>query len=133
MALGSPISGRLLAVYLVNATVVICHEIGSAYWSEWELFRIPGGASVFVALHLIIIPLLLIGLVQIAQHGGLARVISLAIGGAGLLGTVAHLAFLASGDPRFRTRFSIGLIAALGVTSLLLILAALRRPEATQV
>ena len=37
-------------VYLINATLLICHEIDSAYWREWELFHIPGGSIVFVML-----------------------------------------------------------------------------------
>jgi hypothetical protein len=38
-------------IYLVNATLLIVHEIDSAYWKEWELFKLPGGAGGFVILH----------------------------------------------------------------------------------
>ena len=33
----------LFWVYLANAVLLIVHEIGSAYWKEWDLFRLPGG------------------------------------------------------------------------------------------
>jgi len=112
----------LLAVYMVNATLVICHEIDSAYWHEWDLFRIPGGASVFVALHLLLVPLILLGLLQIAAAAPSARTTALVIGLAGLAGFLAHATFLLSGDERFRTPFSVALMAAFGLSSTLLVL-----------
>jgi len=33
----------LLWLYLANAVLLINHEIDSAYWKEWELFKLPGG------------------------------------------------------------------------------------------
>ena len=33
-----------VTLYVVNATLLICHQIDSAYWREWELLRVPGGA-----------------------------------------------------------------------------------------
>ena len=35
-------------LYLANATVLITHQIDAAFWHEWELFGIPGGAPVYV-------------------------------------------------------------------------------------
>ncbi len=58
---------RLEFICAVNATLLICHEIDSAYWREWELFRIPGGASMFVALHIPLIAIVLWGLILTAQ------------------------------------------------------------------
>lgn len=37
----------LLWLYLTNAVLLINHEIDSAYWKEWDLFRFPGGLRVF--------------------------------------------------------------------------------------
>ena len=34
----------LTLIYLINATLLIVHEIDSAYWEEWKLFGLPGGA-----------------------------------------------------------------------------------------
>ena len=37
-------SPRVLdALYLVNASLLVTHEIDSAYWNEWELLHLPGG------------------------------------------------------------------------------------------
>jgi hypothetical protein len=38
----------LLWLYLVNAVLLINHEIDSAYWKEWELFKLPGSISGFL-------------------------------------------------------------------------------------
>ncbi|MCK5376070.1 MAG: hypothetical protein KAJ97_03245 [Acidobacteria bacterium] len=118
-----------MLVYLVNASLVICHEIDSAYWHEWTLFHLPGGPEGFVAMHLVVVPLLLVGLVQVAGGTSHARWWSLAIGVAGCLGCVAHLVFLAAGDERFASPFSLALIIAFGMSSAALILAAVKTPS----
>lgn len=41
----------LLWLYLANAILLICHEMDSAYWKEWELFRLPGGITLFLIIH----------------------------------------------------------------------------------
>lgn len=44
-------------LYLANAVVLITHEIDSAYWREWELFRSPSGIQLFLILHILLIAL----------------------------------------------------------------------------
>ena len=58
------------AVYLVNTTLRICHEIDSAYWREWELFHIPGGPIAFVVLHLPLVAFVLYGMMLREPGGG---------------------------------------------------------------
>jgi len=41
----------LFWLYLVNAILLINHEIDSAFWKEWELFKLPGGIGGFLILH----------------------------------------------------------------------------------
>jgi len=41
----------LLWIYFVYLVFLIIHELDSAYWKEWDLFRLPGGITVFLALH----------------------------------------------------------------------------------
>ena len=54
-------SDALRWVYLANAVLLILHEIDSAYWREWELFRIPGGIALFLALHVPLLSVVLLG------------------------------------------------------------------------
>ncbi len=125
---GRPLSSDrlLLGVYLINAVLVICHEIDSAYWHEWDLFHLPGGAPGFVALHLALIPLVLVGLVLLDRGTASGRAIALLVGLGGLAGALVHGFFLWSGDERFRTTFSTGLIVAFGLSSALVVAAGIR-------
>jgi hypothetical protein len=119
---------RLLYAYLVNATLVLCHEIDSAFWREWRLFHLPGGPGGFVAMHFVIVPLVLIGLVMVARASALSRWWSIGIGAAGTAGCIAHLAFLLHGDRSFSTPFSITLIIAFGLSSVILAVVAISAP-----
>lgn len=49
----------LFWLYLLNLTLLILHEMDSAYWKEWDLFRLPGGVGGFLLIHL---PLWIAGL-----------------------------------------------------------------------
>ena len=115
----------LLFAYLVNATLVLCHEIDSAYWHEWRLFHLPGGPAGFVAMHLLVVPIILVGLVIVARGSAHSRRWSIAIGIAGTAGCATHLAFLALGDESFTTLFSVALIVAFGLSSATLTIIAL--------
>lgn len=101
-----------LWLYIINATLLTCHEIDSAYWREWELFHLPGGADLFVALHLPLVGLILWGLVLIAREQLAGRWFALGLGVAGLAGGLLHGWFLLHGDSRFRSPVSIALIVA---------------------
>jgi hypothetical protein len=39
-------------LYLVNATILITHQIDAAYWHEWELFKMPGGIQLNLLLNI---------------------------------------------------------------------------------
>ena len=119
---------RLLSAYLVNATLVLCHEIDAAYWHEWRLFHLPGGPAGFVAIHFVVVPLVLAGLVAVARGSVQSRWWAIGIGGAGIAGCIAHLAFLLHGDERFSTPFSVALIIAFGLSSLALAVTAINAP-----
>jgi len=57
----------LFWVYLANAVVLINHEIDSAYWKEWELFRLPGGITGILILHFPLLLFVLYGLVLVRE------------------------------------------------------------------
>ncbi|MBN2294546.1 MAG: hypothetical protein JXM70_19105 [Pirellulales bacterium] len=106
-----------IIAYVLNATLILCHEIDSGYWKEWELFQLPGGIELFVSLHVFMIGFILLGLVLLAQNAVTGRWFALVIGLGGSGGAILHLYFLACGDQRFATTFSIGLIVAFLVSS----------------
>lgn len=99
-------------LYLANASLLVTHEIDSAYWNEWELLHLPGGIQFFLVLNLVIVALALFGyrLVALRRRSGLWSSIGLAC--AGLLAFVIHATFLARGHPEFRLPVSLAVLGS---------------------
>jgi len=99
-------------LYLTNATLLIVHEIESAYRQEWKLFRLPGGISFFLIVHLPMVFLILYGLVQVEQASLAGKILSLVLALGGIFAFSIHTYFNSRGHPEFRTPISITLLAA---------------------
>ena len=107
----------LLTIYIINATLLITHEIDSAYWKEWNLFKIPGGVNSFLILHLPIIGLVLLGLVLIALDSPAGIYISWILALSGIFAFGIHSYYLEKGHPEFRTTISQALLWAILLVS----------------
>jgi hypothetical protein len=116
----------LFILYLLCTTLLIVHEIDSAYWKEWELFKVPGGAGLFVLIHIPIIFLILLGVVQVRLGTWIGLVVSLITAAGGLFAFVIHHVFLYRGRREFNTAVSRGILIATAVLSLGLIAVTLR-------
>ena len=68
--------GVLFWLYLVNALVLIVHEIDSAYWQEWDLFHLAGGETGFLLLHLPLLLPVLYGLVLVDRDAFAGLILS---------------------------------------------------------
>jgi hypothetical protein len=108
----------LLWLYITNATLLITHEIDSAFWKEWELFRLPGGISGFLLLHLPMIFFILLGLVWILRQSIAGLIMSLVLAGGGLFAFCIHTHFLRRGRPEFRSSVSVAILIGTLITSL---------------
>lgn len=107
----------LFWIYLVNAVLLINHEIDSAYWQEWELFRLPGGLTGFLLLHFPLLFLVLYGLVLVYQQTLAGLILSLALSFGGLFAFSIHTYFLRQGRDEFRLPISrFILVATLAVS-----------------
>ena len=109
----------LFWIYLINAILLINHEIDSAYWKEWELFKLPGGIGRFLLLHFPLLFLILYGLVCLERQAFSGLIISLIISAGGIFAFCIHTAFIRRGRPEFNTpisRFILTLL--LGVSSI---------------
>jgi len=109
----------LIILYLVNATLLIVHEIDSAYWQEWKLFRLPGGPALFLCLHIPLVLVVLLGLLLLAWGSTAGLVISGILGLAGIFAFVIHMSFIARGRHEFKTAASISVLCATLIFSLL--------------
>jgi hypothetical protein len=103
----------LFWVYLTNAVLLILHEIDSAYWKEWELFHLPGGATGFLLVHIPILPFILYGLVLVSHQTFAGLILSLVLGLAGVFAFSIHITFIRQGRDEFKAPVS---LAILGTT-----------------
>jgi hypothetical protein len=105
-------------IYLVNATLLIVHEIDSAYWKEWELFKLPGGAGGFIILHVVLVFIFLLGLIWTFQGNTAGLVLSLILGAAGVGAFTIHTWFIHKGHHEFTTAVSQTILIATLIVSL---------------
>jgi hypothetical protein len=118
----------LFWLYLINALTLIIHEIDSAYWKEWELFRLPGGVAGFLLLHFPLLFLVLYGLALVDRGAFAGQIFSLALSLAGIFAFSIHAYFIRRGREEFKTPVSLSILwgtlllslAQLGVTLIVL-------------
>jgi len=121
--------------YLVNAVLLIVHEIDSAYWKEWNLFNtlLPGsapaasgasestgplGVNFFMLFHIPAMLVVLIGLVEVFKQTMLGWYLSLFLAACGLFAFCIHTWFIKRGHPEFRTPISQMILIATLLVSL---------------
>lgn len=75
----------VLIFYICNATLLLLHEIESAYEREWEILKLPGKITGFLLLHIPVILLLFWGLIELYQQSTTGWVIALLSGAGGLI------------------------------------------------
>ena len=91
----------LLWLYLINAVFLINHEIDSAYWKEWEIFKLPGGITGFLLLHFPLLFFVLYGLVLIVRQSFWGFIFSIILCLGGIFAFVIHTYFLKQGRKEF--------------------------------
>ena len=100
------VSKILFWLYLMNAILLINHEIDSAFWKEWELFKLPGGISGFLVLHFPILFLILYGLVLVYTQSFFGLIVSLILSAGGIFAFCIHTVFIRMGRHEFKTPIS---------------------------
>jgi hypothetical protein len=103
----------LLWLYLVNSVLLINHEIDSAYWKEWELFKLPGGVTSFLLLHFPLLLFILYGLILISKHSASGLFFSFILCLGGIFAFVIHTYFLRKGRSEFNKPVSKCILVAI--------------------
>jgi uncharacterized membrane protein len=106
-------SGNLLFwIYLINAVILINHEIDSAYWQEWKLINPDekNGIKGFLILHIPMLFIILLGLVLVYDDKFAGLIISLILSAGGLFAFFFHFYHLRKGRQEFNTTISKGMI-----------------------
>jgi len=117
--LGSATLDAMFWFYFVNAILLIVHEIDSAYWKEWELFKLPGGITGFLIIHFPLIGAILFGLIAITQWYIVGLVFSFILCAGGLFAFTIHTYFLKKGKEEFSSPISITILITILVISLI--------------
>ena len=101
-----------VSLYVLNAALLFTHQIDSAYWREWELFHLPGGAQLNLFLNFVLLLIALVGFSLLLQGRTAGYVFALIVAGGGIFAFAIHAYFLLRGDSRFRLPMSIGVLIA---------------------
>jgi hypothetical protein len=109
---------KLEGLYLLTATLLIAHQIDSAYWQEWNLFGMGGGIQGFVLSNVPLILVVLYGLVRLVKAPRVGAWFGLALGAAGVAAFFIHGWFLLQGRPEFRVPASVAVLCAALATSI---------------
>jgi len=88
----------LTLFYIVNATLLLLHEIESAYEKEWEILKLPGKITGFLLLHIPIIILLFYGLIEVEKSSFIGLIIGIILGIGGVIPSIVHKVFFKTPD-----------------------------------
>jgi hypothetical protein len=105
--------------YILNSTLIIVHEIDSAYWKEWELFHLPGGIAGFLLLHVPLVMLLMYGVIEVQLGSSFGYLINLILAFGGLFAFLIHSYYIRVGNLQFKTTISQAFLYAVLLISIL--------------
>lgn len=110
----------LFWIYLINAVILINHEIDSAYWQEWKLINPndKNGINGFLIIHFPLLFFILLGQVLVYEDKFAGMIISLILSASGLFAFFFHFYHLRKGKPEFNTPISKAIIISTFVISL---------------
>lgn len=80
----------LTIFFILNATLLLLHEIESGYEKEWEILKLPGRITGFIILHIPIIILLFYGLLEIDRRTQTGLVLGIIAGIGGMIPFLVH-------------------------------------------
>ena len=77
-------------LYILNATLLLLHEIESAYEKEWEILKLPGKITGFLLLHIPIIIFIFYGLIEIEKNSTIGLIFGIIMGIGGVIPYLVH-------------------------------------------
>ncbi|MCL5114100.1 MAG: hypothetical protein M1372_02995 [Patescibacteria group bacterium] len=80
----------LMLIYIINASLLLLHEIESAYIKEWEILKLPGKITGFLLMHIPIIMVLFLGAIEIGKQTMPGAIITMIAGVGGLIPFIVH-------------------------------------------
>lgn len=86
--------GMITAIYALNSTLLLLHEIESAYEKEWEILKLPGRITGFLLIHFPLILLVLYGLIEINKYSVQGLIFGIVLGICGIIPFLVHKVIL---------------------------------------
>lgn len=80
----------LTLIYIINACLLVLHEIESAYLKEWEILKLPGKITGFLLLHIPILITLFWGTIEIEKQTSIGNIIAIVTGVGGMMPFLVH-------------------------------------------
>ena len=77
-------------IYIVNSTLLLLHEIESAYEKEWDILRLPGKITGFLLLHIPIILIIFYGLLELEKLSNVGLILGIVLGIGGIIPFIVH-------------------------------------------
>jgi hypothetical protein len=99
----------LTLLYIINATLLLLHEMESAFEKEWEILNLPGRITGFLILHIPIIVLLFYGLIEIEKNTVVGLIFGIVLGIGGIIPFIVHKVIIKTPD-RFNLPISNAII-----------------------
>jgi hypothetical protein len=106
-------------IVILNLALVLTHQVDGAYWHEWEMFQLPGGIQLNNFINLLTFTALLYLFVPVVQRKASGIKCSLIIAVISALVLPTHVGFAIAGYQQFHLPFSIFIIVATFVLSIL--------------
>ncbi len=76
--------------FILNASLLLLHEIESSYEREWEILKLPGKITGFLILHIPILLILFYGVVEIEKQTQFGLVLGFISGIGGIIPFLVH-------------------------------------------
>jgi len=102
-----------LWLFVATSTLLIVHEIDSAFFKEWELLHLPFGHQGFVLVHAPLAAAILAGVVGLSRASAWAWPVSGVVAAAGIFAFTLHTVLIRKGHPEFTvpaSRLILGLL-----------------------
>jgi len=84
----------ITVIYILNATLLLLHEIESAYEKEWEILKLPGKITGFLLMHIPIIFIIFYGLLALEKNSTIGFIIAFVLGVGGIIPFLVHKLFV---------------------------------------
>jgi hypothetical protein len=90
---------KLLTIFfIINATLLLLHEIESAYEKEWEIFKLHLGITGFLIIHIPVILIFFYGALEIDKLSYAGLILGIITGVGGLVPFLVHKKFVRRKD-----------------------------------